>query len=180
VKDYVAVVSRTIKPGCEAAFEAAMREFAAICSAWPGHQELRFLKDNSNPGAYTVVTSYVDEASRRAFTSSPVYQEWMERLAPLSDGPLKIVEHHGLAGFFPTPGSAGPPRWKMALVTFAGVWPLSTLVGRWVRPLFPAAVQGAATSALIVVCLTWFVLPFLTRAARPWLFPASKGSNAHA
>lgn len=179
VKDYVAVVSRIIKPGCEAAFEAAMREFAAICRAWPGHQELRFLKDNSDPSAYTVVTSYADEASRRAFTSSGTYQEWMQRLGELSDGPIRIVEHHGLSGFFPAPGTAGPPRWKMAVVTFLAVWPLSTLIGHWVRPLFPAWIQGPASSALIVVSLTWVVMPFLTRAARPWLFPTQKGTEQH-
>lgn len=183
MKDYVAVVSRTIRPGCEAAFEAAMAEFAAICRAWPGHQELRFLKDNADSRAYTVVTSYADEPSRRAFTSSAVYQDWMQRLGELSDGPVKIVEHHGLSGFFPAPGTKGPPRWKMALVTFAAVWPLSTLLGATVRLTLsaqPRWVQGAITSALIVLSLTWVVMPLLTRVARPWLFPQPKGTDLHA
>jgi hypothetical protein len=35
--------------------------------------------------------------------------------------------------------------------------------------------QGAVIAALIVVSLTWIVMPVLTRAFEKWLFPAHEG-----
>lgn len=55
---------------------------------------------------------------------------------------------------------------KTAFWTWVTVWPLSMGAGGFVRQVlaeWPAWLQGGATSALIVVGLTWVVRPLARR-----------------
>lgn len=72
--------------------------------------------------------------------------------------------------------SGPPPRHKMALLTWPAAWALITLVlwalgpamGGWPLPL-----RTLVLSVFMVVGLTWFVIPYLTRVFAGWLAPSS-------
>jgi antibiotic biosynthesis monooxygenase (ABM) superfamily enzyme len=68
-----------------------------------------------------------------------------------------------------------PPRYKTALLTWPGAWGLITLI-LWVMPTsmatWPLALRTLAISVVMVVGLTWFVIPALTRIFASWLAPA--------
>ena len=69
-----------------------------------------------------------------------------------------------------------PPRHKMALLTWSGAWALITLILGVLGPLmatWPLPLRTLAISALMVVGLTWVVIPCLTRTFAGWLAPTS-------
>ena len=83
----------------------------------------------------------------------------------------KSVQLHGLEAWFRSPGGP-PPRWKMAAVTLLGVYPVSLLIGYALSPQLrklPLGLNSFIVSVLIVSCLTWLVMPRLTRWFKPWL-----------
>ena len=66
-----------------------------------------------------------------------------------------------------------PPRYKQALVTWLGAYPLITLILWALGPVmqsWPLAVRSLVVSALMVAGLSWLVLPVLMRALHGWLF----------
>jgi antibiotic biosynthesis monooxygenase (ABM) superfamily enzyme len=68
----------------------------------------------------------------------------------------------------------GPPRYKLALLTWVGAYSLITLLLAMLGALmatWPLAVRTLALSATMVAALTWVVMPGLTRLFRPWLAP---------
>jgi antibiotic biosynthesis monooxygenase (ABM) superfamily enzyme len=74
------------------------------------------------------------------------------------------------------PARVPPPRHKMALLTWPGAWALITLVLWGLGPVtatWPLPLRTLAISALMVVGLTWLVIPQLTRIFAGWLAPAS-------
>jgi len=88
----------------------------------------------------------------------------------LTEGERTYRELHGLEAWFRTVDP--PARWKMALLTWLGVWPTSLLVGTLIGPVldnFPVVVRSAVIAAAIVVCLTWIVMPALVKIAHSWL-----------
>lgn len=174
------VVRRRTKPGCEADFEAAMRDFVSFALASPGNRGIDVLRSGeANPREYTVVDRFVDEASRKKFTESEAYQNWMVRLRALTEEDPHIQETGGVGGWFTLPGhpTAGPPpRIKMAAVTYLGVYPLTSVLPRLIAGLLPGwhpLVINIFVTGLVVSLLTWVVMPFLTKALRPWLFPSN-------
>jgi antibiotic biosynthesis monooxygenase (ABM) superfamily enzyme len=71
-----------------------------------------------------------------------------------------------------SPHSSPPPRHKLALLTWLGAYPVITLILALLGPAivqWPLALRTLVMSVLMVVTLTWLVMPGLTRVLRPWL-----------
>jgi antibiotic biosynthesis monooxygenase (ABM) superfamily enzyme len=74
------------------------------------------------------------------------------------------------------PRAAAPPRYKLALLTWAGAYAVITLIVALLGPAmsaWPLPLRTLLLSALTVAALTWLVIPSLTRLFRGWLGPAS-------
>jgi uncharacterized protein len=174
------VVRRRVKPGAEAAFESAKREFIQFALAFPGNRGISVLRPPAEvPREYTVVDRFADSAARRAFRASPDYGEWMRRLRELSEHDPQIEELGGLGGWFTplnAPRAAMPSQLKMAVVAFLGVLPLTaTLLAlfSWLLPSWHPQLANVLMSVLVVTLLTWPVMPRLTRLFAPWLYGRS-------
>ena len=66
------------------------------------------------------------------------------------------------------------PLWKMALLSWIGLWPMVTLMMWIVRPRLASLAVPAQTlimTAMIVPLMTWVLMPALTRLFRGWLLP---------
>lgn len=62
--------------------------------------------------------------------------------------------------------------WKLALLSWLGLWPTVTAMMLIVRPHIeglPVAVQTLIMTGLIVPLMTWVHMPLLTRLFRRWL-----------
>ena len=70
------------------------------------------------------------------------------------------------------PPAASPPRYKLALLTWAGAYAVITLIlvvlGPAMEP-WPLPLRTLLISGLMVGALTWVVIPLLTRLFRGWL-----------
>lgn len=66
------------------------------------------------------------------------------------------------------------PVWKIALLSWIGLWPTVTLTMWIVRPHLASLAVPAQTlimTAMIVPLMTWVLMPTLTRLFRGWLLP---------
>jgi antibiotic biosynthesis monooxygenase (ABM) superfamily enzyme len=67
---------------------------------------------------------------------------------------------------------AGPPRYKLALLTWAGAYAVITLVLALLGPAiasWPLVLRTLVISAAMVAALTWVIMPRLTRLFGGWL-----------
>jgi antibiotic biosynthesis monooxygenase (ABM) superfamily enzyme len=66
-----------------------------------------------------------------------------------------------------------PPRYKLALLTWAGAYAVLTPILAVLGPAvaaWPLPLRALLLSALMVAALTWLVLPALSRPLRGWLY----------
>ena len=81
----------------------------------------------------------------------------------------------GLEAWFDLPpGIPTPPRSRMALLTWIGIWPLVSMVLWLLAPhlnALPFLVRTAINSAILVLAMTYVVMPWLVRVADRWLRP---------
>jgi antibiotic biosynthesis monooxygenase (ABM) superfamily enzyme len=72
------------------------------------------------------------------------------------------------------PQPAGPPRYKLVLLTWAGAYAVVTALLATLGPTlasWPLVLRPLLLSVLMVVALTWLIMPALTRLFHAWLAP---------
>jgi antibiotic biosynthesis monooxygenase (ABM) superfamily enzyme len=79
----------------------------------------------------------------------------------------------GLAHWFMTGAQhTPPPRWKVAIVTWLGIFPtvlvLFTLLGDLLSTL-PLVPRVMMLTGMVVLIMTWVVAPQMTKLMKPWL-----------
>jgi uncharacterized protein len=157
-------------------FETVLRELRQIASKQPGQVTCDVLRGAVQGGAreYFVVYRFADETSLRAWDNSPERRALVARVDALSIGGRRH-ELTGLEAWFDLPpGQPPPPRHRMAFVTWLGIWPLVSLALWLLAPFLvalPFLLRTGTLSALIVLTMTYLVMPQLAKLAEPWLRP---------
>jgi uncharacterized protein len=178
------VVSCRVQPGKAAAFEEGVRELIRAAARQPGRIAAEVLRGTAGAGGqeYHIVYRFADAATLEAWEASPERRALLARIAPLfqQTGRRALT---GLEAWFDLPSGRPPPlRWRMALLTWLGIWPLVSLSLWLVVPRLmsvPFLLRTAINSALLVLAMTYVVMPWLARLAAPLLEPralASRGS----
>ncbi len=65
-----------------------------------------------------------------------------------------------------------PPRYKVAFVTWLGLYPVLTALIFMMRPLIgelPMPMQTLLLTAIVVPMMTWFIAPIMQRLFAGWL-----------
>jgi uncharacterized protein len=170
-------VTRRIKPGHEAAYEGFLAGISGAARAFPGYLGVEvFRPAGGQGGEYRTVYRFDSVAHLRAWLDSPERAAWLQRAEPHVAGPMATQVLTGLEGWFTLPTRPGvplPPPSKMALVTWATIFPLITLVVA-TAPLvgsLPLVVRLAVTTGVTVPLMTWVVMPRVTRLLHRWLYP---------
>ncbi len=149
------VLAREVMPGHEQAFEAILRQLAAEARAFPGHQGLTVLRPQpAGQATYTIVAHFATGQDMEAWLSSDIRARLVAEADVHSAGGLRTRYLSGLEGWLVPPGSPlvlPPARWKIVVISVAGIVPLLEAVSypgqdghpRW--PSRPTSAAGADT-----------------------------------
>lgn len=174
------LIARRVLPGEVAGFEAAMQGMLAAAQGFPGHLGGQVVSpdeagDSEEPLLYHVVFAFDTEAHLAAWQDSPERAHWLQQVMPHTVGAQQLQRVTGLDYWFAAPDSttrAAPPRWKVACVTWLGIFPTVLLLFVTVAPLLTdwhLVPRVAVITVLVVAIMTWAVAPRLTRWLHPWL-----------
>jgi antibiotic biosynthesis monooxygenase (ABM) superfamily enzyme len=175
------LVTRRIKPGQEAAFERLMGDIMRAALEYQGHLGAQLVRPDdqpgSEPGLYHVVFAFDSQQHLQAWQDSPARSLGLAALEPLVEGPAQ-TQMIGMANWFMTHSKqAPPPRWKVAVVTWLGIFPtvlvLFTLLGDLLATL-PLVPRVMMLTGMVVLIMTWGVAPQLTRLLKPWLHSGTR------
>lgn len=171
-------ITRRVRPGCEAEFQASLRKFFQDSFAHASVLGASMIvpPPDSPSREFGILRTFTDEKERDAFYASPLFREWDERAGRLTEGVPVYREIHGMEAWFKSEG-APPPRWKMAVVTFAGVYPLTSYLPGFFFARLPdwhPLLVNVVVTGLVVASLTWAIMPLLTRVVHGWLHPESR------
>jgi len=178
--EVTSVICRNIKPGHEEDYDNWLKRYLALQRSAPGYRSITIIIPGGGKSSYRYII--------RKFDNKADMEKWDN-----SKGTLELIDeankystrHYeastGLETWFTLPGlktlsQSPPPKWKMAIVIFfaayvigiASRYLLGPIIGEW--SLFT---NTAIFSAILVVLLTYFALPILSRVFRRWLYPGN-------
>src|SRR5262245_19868533 len=166
-------ITRRVRPGRETEFQNALREFFQASFAYNGVLGATMIvpPPGSDAREFGILRTFATEKERDDFYASPIFKAWEAKCQPLTETDSWTSRPlHGLEAWFRSPNP--PPLWKMAVATFAGVFPVATILNLTIGPTvrsWPFLVGNAVFNACMVALLTWVVMPLVTRALHGWL-----------
>ena len=174
------VISRRVKSGCEAEFEAFLTGVTTACAQFPGYLGSNFFRPASGDDPeYRVIFKFDRLENLRRWETSEERQQWFAKAEALTESLPQIQVLTGLETWFTLPGKAAivpPPRYKMALVSWLAVFPLITLISTVLQhPLgqLPIVLRAMVITAIAVPTMTYLLMPQMTRIFAAWLYPST-------
>lgn len=169
------VVQRRAKPGCEKAYEALIGAMFEEAKKFPGYLSAELIPPAMNGGEYQIIQRFATEQDMERWSTSEQRATWHERLLAVADGDPEYRLLTGLEAWFGpgiTPAKAPPPKWRMTLVSWMGIFPTVTLLLWLVSPLLaslPFLLRTALFTALVAIAMSYLVMPRLSRWMAWWL-----------
>lgn len=169
-------ITHEVKPGKEADYEAALREFARTSLHEPGTAGVLLLAPvpGTHGCEFGILRSFENQESCDAFYQSERFRDFHERTKSLVVDQGVRRKLHGLEAFFRDLKANPPAKWKMAIITWLAVYPSAWVWSLVLPPLltgWPDLLVRAMVNVLVVITLAWFVMPWLTQLFMPWLYP---------
>jgi uncharacterized protein len=176
------IARRRAMAGQEAAYEAVIRDMFAAMQKSPGFRGADMIPPAEPGGAYQVIVKFNSERDLQTWDESPARAAFHQRARAVAEDEPDYRRLTGLEAWFAqpvVPASMHPPRSRMAFVTWLGIFPTVSLMLWLVLPLLqplPFLPRTAVLTGLIVMAMTWVVMPRLTKLAwvRRFLNPQAK------
>jgi antibiotic biosynthesis monooxygenase (ABM) superfamily enzyme len=182
VEPVTVVITRRVKAGREAQYEAWLARLQAEARSLPGY--LGVTTQRPAAGAAREYVSAIRFASLphlRAFETSEMRRRYLAEVSDLVEADAVWQQLTGLEFWFtPPPGTVvpQPSRPRMALLMIAVVFGLVLSLGAlvdWLTGLLPVAVPGPVrlllTITIEVLLMTYWLMPQLTRRLARWIYP---------
>lgn len=128
-----------------------------------------------NDGEYIVVFQFDNIDNLTLWMESNDRLEEIEKLKELVVEEMELNYEEGIDFWFTTPEMKvqGPPKWKMAIITWIAVYPMVIALLYFYGALFPTLVlplKVLLVTLTLVPLLTWVLMPNLTKLFKSWIF----------
>lgn len=172
-----AVIRQRVRADHRPAYEAWLHQVIPVAARFPGHRGVQVVPPAPGSLQYTITIRFDTVDHAQDWFGSEVRADLLRAVEPLLDAPEEVNTVTGLEFWFESPASApAPRRFKQALVTLSVIFPLTTVLGLTLAPLWHhlsgiwARLAGNLSVATVTVLLmTYLIMPRYTRAISGWL-----------
>jgi uncharacterized protein len=176
-----AVVSHLVKPGWERDYERWLHDISEVAQQFEGHMGVSLIRpqDPTYP-EYAIVLKFDCYKHLKQWLDAPIRQHWIDKVKPLVQQNQEVQILTGLETWFTLPGKLvqhSPKRYKMAILSALAVFAVAQLLGATIAPALKVLhplLRSFVLTVLTVFCLTYLVMPRVTRLFYHWLYPASR------
>jgi antibiotic biosynthesis monooxygenase (ABM) superfamily enzyme len=177
------IVTRKAKEGKIREFEEWMDGIIHEVLKFEGHMGSNIIRpadELSNP-EYVIIFRFDTYDNLAKWERSQVRQEWLEKSKGLTEGEAVVEKQTGLEFWFtPHPDASkatdahaiSPPRYKMAIVVIGIIFVLVSVMLPQIQQAtgsLPALLSTFIGVAIIVLLMTYVIMPAVTKLLKPWL-----------
>lgn len=164
------VVRRTARSGKTKEFEEWMGGLVRDAARFPGYMGADIARPQAG-NEYLIIFRFSSYENLLAWEKSPERKKWLEKAKQVVEGEDIVEKHTGLEFWFTQAGR--PPRHKMAAVTIAVITVILLVLFPPLEGLMqglPDVLRTLVGVSIMVLLMTYIVMPAVTAALRPWLY----------
>ncbi|MEH2461919.1 MAG: antibiotic biosynthesis monooxygenase [Nostoc sp.] len=174
------VITQVVKPGCETAYEAWLKDITSVSRTYLGHLGTNVIRPQLGVrNEYVIIFRFDDYKNLKMWMTSRDREYWLNQGKHLVESDPNVQQICGLEAWFSLPGQPlkTPPRYKIALLTWGAVYVLINILSTFLVPLLrglPHLIISLIVTIIMVVLLTYVVMPRVSRFFSWWLYPKSR------
>ena len=164
------VLEWRVREDAEDRFEPWIARLAAIAADAPGYEGSSVL---SAGGDWFLLVRFATRDDLRRWQEAPATIAHLASAAPFAVRGEHTQERSGLETWFALPSrtAPAPPRWKMFVVSLAGIYVLQLVLNLAVTPLaLPLPLRVGLVAVAVTALMTWLVMPRLALLLQDWLY----------
>jgi antibiotic biosynthesis monooxygenase (ABM) superfamily enzyme len=172
-KEVTEVISRSIRAGHERDYDDWLRRFMISERKFPGYLGTTIIAPGGNVSSVRyIINRFANQVLLDAWENSEESLKLLEEVSKYSTR-QRVT---GMETWFTLPdleAIVAPPKWKMAIVSFIGAYSIS-LLAQYILGLYlgqSPLLTNLLMTIILVVGLTYFAMPLLSRLLRRWLYP---------
>lgn len=170
------IVKRRPRPGKEKEFEEVVTGISRAAMSFEGHLGVNIFRPTKSTHYYRIVFKFDSRRHFIQWETSEERQAWLDRFTEVDMGDPQMEVLSGLETWFSLGDEDSvvpPPRHKMALVLWLCISTLSILIYLLLEPVlgdrYPI-LQIMGSTLVIIVLMTYLIMPFLSRLLQRWLY----------
>lgn len=160
------------RPGREQECLALLQGLLGACSQIPGCVLASLIPPAAPQEPHQLVQHFATPQDLARWQESPRYAQWREQLEPVAG----VIDSHPLEGLQtwsapPVPVRV-PPKWKLTVVSWMGIFPLVAVSLGLLTPLlqsWPFLARILVVTVLVVSLMSYVVMPRLVAWMGWWL-----------
>jgi uncharacterized protein len=162
-----------------------VRGVILAASTFLGYAGGEVLYPTTKRGEWQLILRFDTLVHLQEWEESSICQGWIARADALTIGDPKVLRVNGLEAWFvlpEVPNALPPPKWKTAIVSAIGIYPVISLMPILLRPItngLPAWLTTIVSIAIMMPLMTWIIMPQLTRLFKSWLYPTEAKHFTH-
>lgn len=171
------IISRKVKPDCQTDYERWLKtSLMPTLTGFPGFEGVTILRPGETPSKeYVIIQRWKDYEHLCDWVESAERTTVLAQSEPYSIGGPTRRRETGLEVWFQLPGEVSikpPPRYKMAVLIWMVIAPLTLAAGYLLGPLLQQLPVVAATylrAGVVVLVMTYAAMPLVRRLFARWL-----------
>lgn len=172
VTDHVPMAEKT-------RYEALVEELHQLFQAVDGFLSVDIVRHNRpHQIEYTILSRWSDEVAATSWQQDKIICAKLSQIKTITGGTAQVVQATGLGMWVDHAEGLAPdlpPAWKRVVMSIVAVYPMlmvltelsPSIIGR-----LPHTLQVLIIVAVLSALLTWPIMPWLSKALRPWLMKA--------
>ena len=172
-KEITHIISRNIKPGHEKDYDDWLQRYMKLESEVPGYLGTTILAPGvSSSSVRYVINRFADKTSLDAWENLEEARKLIKkRTIVLLTREQLVLGTNLFKNDLKT--IVAPPRWKMAIVAFTAAYCIKSLAQYFIKLYLGQSplLANVVMNMILVLVLTYFAMPLLSRLLRRWLYP---------
>jgi uncharacterized protein len=174
------VISQLVKLGSETTYEVWVKDITSVARTYAVHLGTNVIRPQVGVRSeYVIIFRFDCYENFKTWMASRDREYWLTQAKPLIQSDPQVQQISGLEAWFSLPHQPlkTPPRYKIALLTWAVVYVLINLLNTFVTPLLrslPSPIVSLIICGVMVGLLTYVVMPKVSRLFSRWLYAKSQ------
>jgi len=176
-KSVALIITHTIRAGEEQRYELWLTDILSAVSKAPGYLGREIFRPVQGTRTYTSIVRFDCSDNLNAWVESDARTAFVNQVTDLLEKGDRHEIRTGIDFWFTPEGLRPPKPWKQFVLTLSAVYPLSLIIPRLIRALFPLVpllahplISGLLIAAALTALLTFVIMPRYTRLMKWWLY----------